>query len=303
MKRALISGAAGFIGRHFHRRLAHDGWSVDAFDIRPAATPELYVRQVDALDWFRAVGGGYDLVIHCAAVIGGRAKIEGDPLAVGTNLSLDAEMFRWAARTRPARIVYFSSSAVYPTMLQAGLADVRLRESDTDPRGRAFGAPDETYGWAKLTGEMLAEKARAAGLRVHVFRPFSGYGTDQDQDYPFPAFVDRALKRQDPFTVWGDGLQVRDWIHVDDIVEAVLTAIAVDIRGPVNLGSGIPVTFRELAAMVCSAAGYEPRLSFDADKPAGVRYRVANVEKLREFYEPQVHLQDGIQRALAMVRV
>src|SRR5882762_4540552 len=100
------------------------------------------------------------------------------------------------------------------------------------------GKPDMTYGWAKLTGEVLAGYAIQAGLQVQVFRPFSGYGEDQALDYPFPSFIDRALRWAEPFEIWGDGTQTRDWIHIDDIVGATLAAIDQDVKGPINLGWG-----------------------------------------------------------------
>ena len=129
--------------------------------------------------------------IHAAAIVGGRAKIDGNPLALAVNLELDAAMFQWALRTRPGRVVYLSSSAAYPVGLQ-GTRDHRpLLEGDiqVDDFWPVFGTPDALYGWAKLTGERLAALARAEGVPVSVVRPFSGYSHDQSEDYPFPAFA------------------------------------------------------------------------------------------------------------------
>jgi nucleoside-diphosphate-sugar epimerase len=133
---------------------------------------------------------------------------------------------------------------------------------------------------------------------VHVFRPFSGYGSDQSSDYPFGAFIDRALSRQDPFEVWGDGEQVRDWIHVDDIVRAVFAGIDQDFRGPVNLCTGRPMSFNELARIVTEAAGYEPAIKHLPAAPQGVRYRVGDSALMRTIYQPTVSLEEGVQRAL-----
>lgn len=298
MKRALITGAAGFIGRHFAKRLMADGWQVDQVD---TAFPG--GRAMDCRDWLAASDTHVGLAVHCAAVVGGRATIDGRPLDVAVNFELDAAFARWCLRTRPEHVVYFSSSAAYPVDLQdprqMGRSHYALREEDIDLD--EIRQPDAIYGLSKLVGETLMRHLEREGVKVHVFRPFSGYGPpgDQPDDYPFPTFIARALRREDPFVVWGDGLQVRDWIAVEDIVGAVLAAVEVDVHGPLNLGSGIPVSFDELAAMVCAAVGYSPTIQRLPDAPTGVRYRACDPTRMLEVYRPRITLEDGIRQALA----
>jgi nucleoside-diphosphate-sugar epimerase len=286
-KRALVTGSSGFIGSHFVDRLIRDGFDIDCCD-----TANPWPHGTDCRDLFRATTVRYDLVVHCAAIVGGRARIDGQPLAVAENLSIDTAALQWAAKTRPHHFVYFSSSAAYPVDLQTGPGR-RLAETDIRLDGPRL--PDQMYGWAKLTGEHLAALAAETGVRVHVFRPFSGYGTDQSLDYPFPSFIDRAVHHEDPFTVWGDGQRTRDWIHVDDILDAVLAAIDTDIPGPVNLCTGIGTTFDELAGMVCD---HTPTIRHFPDAPTGVRHRVGDPRLLHTFYTPQVTLREGVDRAL-----
>jgi nucleoside-diphosphate-sugar epimerase len=295
MKTALVTGAAGFIGRHASRALADAGYTVHGIDI--VRTPG--VMRWDARDFFRADEGGYDVVVHAAAVVGGRAKIDGDPLALAVNFELDAALFQWAARTRPGRVVYISSSAAYPVMLQTWDDARPLRESAVTLHEPIVGLPDALYGWSKLTGEILAARAREAGIPVTVIRPFSGYGEDQNADeYPFPAFAARALAREDPFVIWSSGDQVRDWIHVDDICAALMIMIRDGIDGPVNLGTGRATSMRELARAMCLTAGYDPEFKVLPGKPSGVAYRVADVTRMNEFFKPAVSLEDGIERAI-----
>jgi nucleoside-diphosphate-sugar epimerase len=291
---ALVTGNCGFLGRRFARALTAAGWDVDGIDV---------VNHCDARDIHRwADPEGYGLVVHCAAVVGGRKVIDGDPLAQAVNLELDAALFGWARRARPGRVAYISSSSAYPVSLQTAGMRRRLQEADLDLDGLAgslLGLPDRLYGWSKLTGEYLAVLAREAGVPVTVVRPFSGYGEDQPADYPFPAFIDRALRRAAPFTIWGDGRQVRDWIHADDIVAATLALCEAGADGPVNLGWGLPVSMTELAALICDAAGYrEPVLDLLPDAPHGVAWRVADITRMSAYYQPQVTLADGIARAL-----
>lgn len=293
--KALVTGSAGFLGRHFVRALLHRGYSVQRVDVRSR-------EPWDAREYYRYASSHVDLAVHCAAVVGGRQTIEGSPLELAVDFSLDAEFFTWAARTRPGRVVYLSSSAVYPVWLQrsgltGGLGGYRLREEDVDLDRPEL--PDALYGWSKLTGEILARHARQTGVAVTVVRPFSGYGVDQDPAYPFRAMLERARAHEDPFTIWGDGRQVRDWIHVSDVVEATLTLAEERVDGPVNLGLGRPVDMLTLAEMVCREAGYKPEVECRVDRPAGVSYRVAEPSRLLNHYRPRVSLEEGVRMAVA----
>lgn len=295
MKTVYISGYRGFVGRHFTRLLNKRGWEVIGDDLK---------ESTDCRDRFRHEDRKYDLVIHLAAIVGGRLMIEGKPISVADDLSIDAEMFNWAVRTKQPRVVYFSSSAAYPIEYQNKVDEFGvpkahfLIESDIDLNH--IKNPDLTYGWSKLTGEMLADLARKKnGLKTYVFRPFSGYGEDQDLDYPFPTFIKRAKQRLNPFEVWSDGLQVRDWIHIEDIVNAVTKVVDDDIDiGPVNLGNGEPVDFIGFANMVCELSGYSPTIKIDPSKPRGVGFRCSSNHKMTTFYTPKISLEEGIKRAL-----
>jgi nucleoside-diphosphate-sugar epimerase len=299
--RALVTGSDGFIGRHMVRALREQGCQILALDIKHGN---------DALDFFRnQPTAAFDLVVHCAAVDPHRSAIDNNPLRVGAGcLELDVAMFRWAATAKPGRIVYLSSSAAYPVELQAApdlaplidrmfVSTTRwLREDDIDlfnPR-----LPDAMYGHLKLMGERLADAYRRQGGAVTVVRPFSGYGEDQDDRFPFGAFRARALRRDDPFEVWGDGTQARDWIHVEDVCGAILAAFEHGVDGPVNLATGRPTSFDELATLFMVASGYCPEIKHVLDAPRGVAYRVGDPTLLNTFYECKVPLEKGIRRAL-----
>lgn len=281
----LITGGDGFVGRNFRKVLTED--DVTNVDIKSGT---------DCRDFFKESDRRFDLVIHLAAVVGGRSMIENDPLTLAAeDLSIDASMWRWAQKTRPGRIVYYSSSAAYPAALQE-LPGTILTETDISLKD--IHNPDFTYGWVKLTGEMLAEHARAEGLNVSVFRPFSGYGVDQDLTYPWPSLVKRAKEKADPFDVWGDGTQTRDWIHISDVVAATLKAVDEGVDGPVNLCTGMGISFINFAAMAMELAGYKGEIRVNPDMPQGCRFRVGDPTKMNEFYVPKVALEDAVREAL-----
>jgi nucleoside-diphosphate-sugar epimerase len=283
----LITGDAGFVGRAFHRALDDKGHDITGIDI---------ANGIDCRDFFKKDDTKYDVVIHLAAIVGGRATIEGNPLAVASDLAIDSDMFQWAVRTRPKHLVYYSSSAAYPIYLQKAAYKQLLREPDINLDH--IRNPDYSYGWAKLTGETLAQYARAEGIKVSVLRPFSGYGSDQALDYPFPSLIARGKAKLDPFEIWGTGEQVRDFIHIDDVVAATFEAITNNVK-TLNLCTGRPTSFIQLAEMIMLAQGYLAPIKKHPGKPSGVEYRVGDPTKMFQIYEPKITLEEGIARAFA----
>jgi nucleoside-diphosphate-sugar epimerase len=315
--KALVTGGVGFVGRYMIAALHARGYDVHSVDLEPMEVcwdprgPEhLHVIQ-DALAYFRSRHHfTFDLVVHAAAAEPHRAAIDGRPMNLATNLMLDAAMFDWAVRTGQRRVLYLSSSAAYAVGFQSGHVPYRLGEDDADPDRpvtvELLGAlgrmaplrPDAAYGWSKVTGERLAAAASDAGLPVHVVRPFSGYGEDQGEDWPFGAFIARARRREDPFAIWGDGTQVRDWIHISDVVNGALAVVEADERRPVNLCTGVGTSMAELVALCCKTVGYDPEIELRVDKPAGVAYRVGDPARMREHYTASVSIEEGVRRAL-----
>ena len=294
--RILITGHMGFVGRHFMKSLRGDGHYICGLDLQ---------NGMDCRDFFKEASPRqqFDLVIHLAAIVGGRQNIDKNPLSVATDLSIDAEMFNWFKRTNQrGKLVYFSSSAAYSVLFQRKLIWQPLNEDMLNFVGKNgthvdwIGRPDMSYGWSKLTGEYLSSFLQSE--QVLIFRPFSGYGEDQDLTYPFPSFIRRGIQRQNPFEIWGDGNQIRDFIHIDDIVDATLLAVESNMSGVYNLGTGVPTSFIDLANKVCSQIGYEPSFDFKLDNPVGVYGRVADISKMKTFYSPKVSLEEGITRSI-----
>lgn len=335
---ALVTGGCGFVGRHIVSRLLSQGrdvWIVD--NLSTGQPPEAWLLALSAEQdpddprrWYAQNGAtitcllrdvrqvlrssseqseelpAFGDVFHLAAVVGGRMKIDGDPLSVATDLSIDAEFFNWALQARPGRILYPSSSAAYPTHLQRAEGNVALREDMIDPEGERLGAPDMTYGWAKLTGEYLARiAAKHYGLHVACVRPFSGYGEDQDESYPVPAIAGRAARREDPLAVWGSGRQGRDFVHIDDCVDVIFKVLDVISDGSaVNIGSGRLTTFLEVARLFADLEGYRPEIHALTDKPVGVQARYADPSRAEEIlgWRPCISLEAGFRRVLGAAR-
>ena len=223
MQKILVTGGAGFIGRRIVRHYLERGdevWCVDNLvPLTGAVAPEsgwymFEPRDSNCFRFFRDDCRAFfkrypeeyfDYVYHLAAIVGGRAMIENNPLAVADDLSIDSEMWQWAVRARPDKVVCFSSSAAYPISYQREGA-YRLLTEDMIDFHSDLGQPDMSYGWSKLTHEYLARLAyQRHGILSVVYRPFSGYGEDQDESYPFPSICKRAITLQGSatLTVWG----------------------------------------------------------------------------------------------------
>lgn len=286
--KVLITGSRGFVGHQFWKTLATE----DDLVVEVDTACEL---PVDCRSIFRGdFCPNFDLVIHCAATIPAVDDRRSNRLTVAEDFALDAEMFQWALRTQPKQVVYFSSSAAYPTHLQT--SPYLLKEEDIDLDH--ISNPDDMYGLTKLVGEVQAMEARRQGLNILIVRPQSGYGATQSANYPFRAMIERAKAREDPFMVWGTGDQVRDFVHINDVVGAVLTMCEEGFQGPVNIGSGVPISMVHLAHLVTAAAGYTPDIVTMPEKPIGTAYRCADTTLMDTIYKPTIGLEQGIRMAL-----
>ena len=197
-------------------------------------------------------------------MVGGRLMIENNPLAVADDLSIDAAYWQWARKRPPARRPSASAPAPpIPISLQRAEHYVLLREDMISFEGD-IGMPDMTYGWAKLTCEYLAQLAyQKHGLKSVCYRPFSGYGEDQDDAYPFPSICKRVLANRGATTlqVWGTGTQMRDFIHIEDCMDGILSTMdQIDDGGAVNLSTGIFTSFIEFARLAAEPGGLPPQV-------------------------------------------
>jgi len=320
VKKILITGGAGFVGRRFCKRhldagdlvycvdpVARDTGGIDPGRSWPLFDPREYdnfhfYRQ-DCREWFRAhVDDDFDYAFHLAAMVGGRAMIENRPLAVADDLSIDAEYWQWAEKTKPAKTVCFSSSAAYPIDKQREEGYELLTEDMIRFDGD-IGMPDMSYGWAKLTCEYLARLAyEKHGLKSVCYRPFSGYGEDQDDTYPFPSICKRAISHigQPTLTVWGTGEQMRDFIHIEDCVDGVLATMdKIDDGDALNLSTGIYTSFKQFARMAAEECGYEPEIVGLSKQPSGVFARGGDTRKQVEYgFRYLVGFREGIQLTL-----
>lgn len=315
--RVLVTGAAGFLGRWFVARHVQQGdevWGLDNMSNPLSRWPDeldkkhqvwgdaaTFVEELARANWMPQT---FDLAYHFAAPVGGRVKIEKDPLFNADSLRLDAAFFRWATKDTVGTAIYPSSSAVYPAHMQ-GEDGAPLSELLFQPKFEHWGKPDEMYGFTKMAGEVLAHTAaRVSGLNVLCIRPFSGYGPDQGLDYPIPAITQRVARHEQPIAIWGGGNQTRDFVYITDVVGATLARVPTVVGfEAMNIGTGIETSFRDVAEILIRNEqtrwpGWQTTVFAQPGLPQGVSRRVADVREMNRWYAPDVALEDGLDLCL-----
>jgi len=310
-KRVLVTGGASFIGSHLVDALVARGAQVRVVDNMSSGLKEnlsahlesgaIELREQDLLDpgvTERAMQG-IDTVFHNAADHGGRGYIDLHEVNCSTNMILDGQVFRYAERAGVEKVVFASSGCVYPTHLQSNPDEaVYLKEDLIKPPYAA----DNLYGWAKLMGELVLRAYHHEGRMKSVcLRYFTAYGPRCPESHAVVAMIARAHIDQNPFQVWGTGQQVRNWTHVDDIVEGtILAAEKVDDGRGINLGTTERTKVVDAVKDILRYMGKSPELQFDPSKPTGPYNRVCDNSLARELlgWTPKISFQDGVQRTI-----
>ena len=306
-KKVLVAGGTGLIGRPLVKMLVARGAKVRivSLDDPSLAHPEAEFIRGSLTNWefCNKVVKGMDYAFNLAgtkgAVSTGRAKAASFfvPHLVFNTLLMEA-----ARVGGIEKYLYTSTIGIYPPTNEPKKEDIAW---DAPPHHTNLFA-----GWAKRMGELQAEsyKIEFGWSKIAIVRPANVYGPydyfDPSSSMVVPSLIRRAVEKEDPFVVWGDGSAMRDFVFADDVAEGMLLALekAADCI-PINLGSGIGVTIKELVDIISS---YVPglKVQWDASKPAGENVRVLDITRAREKtgYTPRVLLKEGIGKTIAWYR-
>src|SRR6266536_1591412 len=250
--RVLVTGGASFIGSHLVDRLLEAGATVTVADDLSNGTlgnlehsfERLTFLEGDLRDreFAREAVAGQHVVFHLAAAHGGRGFIDTQPADCSSNLVVDGIVFDEAWRASVQQVCFASSASGYPAQRQVRPIDGRtvlLREDWADPFTEGCAASDGEYGWAKLMGEMsLRAYWKQHGLRSASCRIFTAYGERENETHAVIALIAKAFVEMDPYEIWGDGQQDRNFTYVGDIVEGLMRAATrIEDASPVNLGT------------------------------------------------------------------
>lgn len=311
-RRVLVTGGASFIGSHLVDllvargargiRVVDDLSSGKVDNIRAhveAGRVELVEADLLRPGVAQAAVTGRDVVFHLAAIHGGRGFVDLHQAACAQNLTMDGLLVKAAHEAGVDRFVFASSGCVYPNHLQGDVREeLYLTEEMVGPPYDA----DNMYGWAKLMTELtLKAYHRDFGLKSASCRFFTVYGERGVENHAVIAMIARAFVRQDPFEVWGDGTQIRNWTHVSDIVRGmVLAAERIEDGTAVNLGTEERTRVIDAVHEVLRYTGHEAPIRLLPGMPTGPLNRVASNRLARELlgWEPEVRFLDGLRKTV-----
>jgi len=310
-KHVLITGGASFIGSHLTDVLVALGARVRVVDNLSSGRlaniqehidhGQIEFHQADLRDLCvaRRMMDGMETVFHLAADHGGRGYVELHQADCATNLPLDGTVFMAAYEAGVDKVIFASSGCVYPNYLQTDPNQVLyLIEDLVRPPYDA----DNTYGWAKLMGEITLKAYRDEyGMKSASCRYFTVYGPRGVENHAVIAMIAKAFIGQNPFEVWGDGTQVRNWTYIDDIVRGtILAAERTDDGSAVNLGTMERTRVIDAVREVLRYTGHDAEIEFHPEMPIGPLNRVADNSLARELlgWEPEVNFMDGLHRTI-----
>ncbi len=310
-RRVLVTGGASFIGSHLTDRLVQRGGKVRVVDNLSSGKLDNLRHHLaeEKIDFIRAdlrepgvaraSVQDIEVVFHLAADHGGRGYVDLHQAGPASNLLLGGLVFWEAQRSGVEKVVFASSGCVYPNHLQSDpQKEIYLTEDVVKPPYDA----DNMYGWAKLMNELtLRAYHREFGLKAASCRLFTVYGPRGVENHAVIAMIARAFIGQDPYEVWGDGSQVRNWTYVDDIVNGIiLAAEKIDDGTAVNLGTMERIRVLDAAGMVLEYTGHRAEIRLLRDMPTGPLNRVADNSLARALlgWEPQVPFAEGLRRTI-----
>jgi len=313
----LVTGGASFISSHLIDKLVEFGASITVVDDLSNGKKENLVNSWDKIKFIYQdleyiskkeitdIFTGNEIIFHFAANHGGRGYIDTHPADVCSNFAIDHHVFEACSNTNVEKVIFSSSACVYPTELQNKIgSDYKLKEDDSDPENLdGFLSADVEYGWAKLMSEVQMKSFyKQYGLKGCPVRFVTAYGPREDETHAIIALIYKAIEKMDPYEIWGDGNQERDFTYVEDIVSgSILAAEKISDMTPVNLGTGQRYKIIDVVKMICKILNWMPSsFNFDTSKPSGALSRSLDNTRAKELlgWEPKFSLKEGLEKTV-----
>jgi GDP-L-fucose synthase len=297
-RRIWVAGHRGMVGAALVRRLERDGHQVltagrRALDLTHQAEVDEFVARERP-----------EVVVIAAARVGGIAANAARPVDfLEDNLLIQTNIMRACAALPVKKLLFLGSSCIYPRLAPQPMAEDALLTGPLEPT-------NQWYAIAKIAGIMLAQAYRQQhGLDFISAMPTNLYGPGDNYDlegsHVIPALIRKAAQARDAgaaaMTVWGTGTPLREFMHVDDLADALVFLLEHYSQAPhVNVGTGQEVTISEVARLVCAAVGYEGGLRFDTTRPDGTPRKLMDSSRLLAMgWKPRIGLADGLRDAYA----
>jgi len=316
-KNVIVTGGASFIGSHLVDNLVNAGANVTVVDNLSSGSIDnldksrnkinLIKKDLEhvAKNEVKQIFRNQNIIFHLAAIHGGRGYIQKHPADVCSNLSIDHHVFEGASQNNVDNIVFASTACVYPDDLQSRVgSDYKLKESDSNPKELAgYMSADIEYGWGKLMSEMqLNAFIKQYALRGCPVRLVTAYGPRENETHAIVALISKTVQRLDPYPIWGDGKQERDFTYVEDIVDGMMAASQTIFDGtPINLGTGRRYKINDVVNTIFDILGWRPRkLKYERSMPVGPLSRALDIRRAKDLlnWEPRFSLEEGLRRTI-----
>lgn len=304
-KNVLVTGGTGLIGRPLVEMLIEQGAEVRiaSLDDPSRAHPDADFKRVNLMkfDNCLSVCEGMDSVFHLAGIKGSPAMTMKKPASFFVpTISFNTNMMEAARLCDIERYLYTSSVGVYSP------AEV-FYEDDV---WKTFPSENDKFaGWAKRMGELQAEayKIEYGWDKIAIVRPANVYGPydnfDPNNAMVIPSLIRRALDGENPLTVWGDGSPIRDFIHAEDVARGMMLALEKGMGQPINLGSGIGVTIKEIVEIIVSNMENKPKIVWDTSAPPGDKKRLMDISRAKAIgFNPSISIEKGIKEVMDWYR-
>jgi len=236
-----------------------------------------------------------DYVFLAAAKVGGIGANSEQPADfIYDNLMIQTNIIDAAYRNGVKKLLFLGSSCIYPKLPKIPITEDQLLTSPLEPS-------NDAYAIAKIAGVKMCQAYRKQyGFDAIAVMPTNLYGPNDNYDletsHVFPALIRKFHEAEDKVTLWGDGSAMREFLHVDDLAEALYICLQkYNDSEPINIGTGEDVTIKELAETVASVIGNKT-IEWDKSKPNGTPRKVLNVDKVKALgWKPTISLRDGIE--------
>jgi len=307
LRKALVCGSGGFIGGHLTKRLKEEGFWVRGIDIKKNEfgndhSDEFIQADLRNSEQCNSAVKDIDLVFQLAADMGGAGYLfsgDNDALVMHNSSLINLNVLNACVEQKVERVFYSSSACVYPEFNQEDPENPNCSENSVYPA-----QPDSEYGWEKLFSERLyLSFARNFNMKVRIGRfhnIFGPMGTWEGGKEKAPAAICRKVgqaKSGSSIDVWGDGLQTRSFLYVDECIEGIMRLTKSNFSEPVNIGSDELISINDFANMIIRISGKNIQLNH-IEGPIGVRGRVSDNKLISNVlgWKPSMPLIDGISR-------
>lgn len=296
MSNIIITGGSGFLGKHLCRRLLNEGHQVKNLDLRPNEEVETIIADVRDLDVMHRLIDQADCVFHLASLIEAGESVKNPQAFIDTNITGMLNVLEAMKANQVPLLIFSSSAAIYGEPQR-----VPILEDDRS-------LPINPYGMTKLAMEgLLSSYVKAHSMTGVALRYFNLYGPEehhQPETHAIPRFIDQ-IKHDQPVTIWGDGGHLRDYVYIDDIVDAHIQALNYAQANPhqyhyLNLSTEKPASVLDIIHHLEQIMGKSANITHHPDRPGDPRELWASAAKAHHLlgWQAQVNLPNGLQKTV-----